>query len=174
MVTLIPRGATSPANSTVKRSTTNRPRKSWCAHRVVSKPTLSDRIFRVLYRPRRNEPKRGLQIWIKIDAGMNSGLRLQGDVALLTGTVKRLGRHVASDHRKWTQLNRKVTTPAACFNVWSFGERKRTETRESCLHSTSRAAMTCEPRNESTSNLTWGGATPERKKQFRHMGLPPR
>src|SRR5215469_9819444 len=71
---------------------TNRPRKSWCAHRVVSKPTLSDRIFRVLYRPRRNEPKRGLQIWIKIDAGMNSGLRLQGDVALLTGTVKRLGR----------------------------------------------------------------------------------
>ena len=154
MVTLIPRGATSPANSTVKRSTTNRPRKSWCAHRVVSKPTLSDRIFRVLYRPCRNEPKRGLQIWIKIDAGMNSGLRLQGDVALLTGTVKRLGRHVASDHRKWTQLNRKVTTPAACFNVWSFGERKRTETRESCLHSTSRAAMTCEPRNESTSNLT--------------------
>jgi hypothetical protein len=35
-------------------------RKSWCAHRVVSKRTLSDRIFRVLYVPRGNKPKNGI------------------------------------------------------------------------------------------------------------------
>ena len=36
-----------------------------------------------------------LRTWIKGDAGMNSRLRLQGRVALVTGAAKRLGRHVA-------------------------------------------------------------------------------
>src|SRR5215467_8175315 len=40
-------------------------RKSWCAHRVVSKRALSDRIFRVLYGPRGSKPKNGLQIDLK-------------------------------------------------------------------------------------------------------------
>jgi hypothetical protein len=40
-------------------------RKSWCAHRVVSKHTLSDRIFRVFYGPRGSKPKTGLQIDLK-------------------------------------------------------------------------------------------------------------
>src|SRR6516164_61428 len=35
-------------------------RKSWCAHRVVSKHTLSDRILRVLYGPPGSKPKNGI------------------------------------------------------------------------------------------------------------------